>query len=88
VTKSEFLSKAGNLELLVGDSVILGRPREFNSGSVGWNISAKVAVTIPGGGKLTVQVCGNVVAVDSRDWLTGAANANGAEISLEDLPAK
>jgi len=73
MTKNEFVSNAKPLQVNIGNSTLLAKPRQFKSekGSVGYNVSGKVPVTLPDGSVAMLQVSGNLTVCGSGDWQQG-----------------
>ena len=69
VTKDEFVGRAGALLLHVNGSTVVGTPKQFSTGSVGWNFNGKVEVH-KGEETYTVQVSGNAIVVKSKESST------------------
>ena len=88
VSKEAFLASAPTLTLLVrlpdGTTRDLGAvaPREFSTGSFGWNVNAKTVVEV-GGQAVSVQVGANLTVVGSKD-----APASGGVPAAGPAPAK
>lgn len=66
VSRSEFSANAKPVVVTINGKEYQAVPKEFSTGSLGWNINDKVNVDI--GGKLvTVQVGMNLTVVGSKD---------------------
>jgi len=66
ITRAEFARDAKPVEVQIGDKKYTAVPKEFSTGSLGWNINDKVTIDI--GGKLvTVQIGMNLTVVGSQD---------------------
>jgi hypothetical protein len=73
VTREEFKQHAKPLQIVIGDRTFHAGPREFSTGSLGWNVSEKMYVEI-NGHQVALQVGLNITVVGSKD-LPGAASA-------------
>jgi hypothetical protein len=62
-TKKDWVASAKPIAIQVEGQSVVCTPRQFSSGSVGYNASGKVLID---GHK--VQVGGNLVVVGSKDW--------------------
>jgi hypothetical protein len=66
ITRAEFAQHAKPVEVQIGDKKYTAAPKEFSTGSLGWNINDKITLDI--GGKLvTVQIGMNLTVVGSKD---------------------
>ena len=64
--RAEFAEHAKPVTVQIGDKKYTAVPKEFSTGSLGWNINDKVTIDI--GGKLvTVQIGMNLTVVGSKD---------------------
>ncbi len=90
MTKQGFMSAAQPIQLTVGGVPAVATPKRFSpekpaaQQKVGYNISAKVAIPLPGGTKIA-QFSGNLIIVGSQDWpendtlaISGPAASAGA----------
>ena len=79
LTRVEFLEKAKPLNIIIDNVPMTAPPREFSTGSLGWNLNSKTTMDI-GGVTVTVQIGMNVTLVGSKD-LPGRATPpeNAAE---------
>ena len=80
ITRAEFAQHAKPVEVQIGDKKYTAAPKEFSTGSLGWNINDKITLDI--GGKLvTVQIGMNLTVVGSKDLpkSEGAAVPVGSE---------
>jgi hypothetical protein len=77
MTKNDFVANAKPLTVNIGGSALLAKPRQFKSekGSVGFNVSGKVPVTLPDGSTAMLQVSGNLTVCGSGDWEQGEEKA-------------
>lgn len=66
VTRAEFQSKAQTVRVMIGDREYVAQPKEFSTGSLGWNINDKIPIEI-GGKSVTVQIGLNLTVVGSKD---------------------
>ena len=66
ISRSEFLAHAKPVSVIINGKEYQAVPKEFSTGSLGWNINDKV--NVENGGKLvTVQVGMNLTVVGSKD---------------------
>jgi hypothetical protein len=66
VTRAEFTEKAKSVEVVIDGTKMIAAPREFSTGSLGWNISNKMTIQI-GDKPVTVQVGLNLTVVGSKE---------------------
>ena len=66
VSRAQFKEKAKAIEVVIDGNKMVGAPREFSTGSLGWNISSKMTMMIDGAA-VTVQVGLNLTIVGSKD---------------------
>jgi hypothetical protein len=66
VSRGEFTEKAKPLEVVIDGNKMIAAPREFSTGSLGWNISNKTTLMI-GDKPVTVQIGLNVTVVGSKE---------------------
>lgn len=66
LTRPEFLEKAKPLAITIDGVPMTAPPREFSTGSLGWNLNNKTTMDI-GGTTVTVQIGMNVTLVGSKD---------------------
>ena len=66
VTRKEFIEKAKPVEVVIDGNKMIGAPREFATGSLGWNISSKMTLMV-GDKPVTVQVGLNLTLVGSKE---------------------
>lgn len=84
ITKATFLEKGPSATLLVRFAdgkereLAVVSPREFSTGSFGWNVNAKTVADV-GGTQVTVQVGANLTVVGSKEAATAAAPAKAAK---------
>lgn len=72
ISRAEFAANAKPVTVQIGDKTYTAVPKEFSTGSLGWNINDKVTIDI--GGKLvTVQIGMNLTVVGSKDLPKAAA---------------
>ncbi len=84
ISRAEFTQHAKPVTVQIGDKTYTAVPKEFSTGSLGWNINDKVTIDI--GGKLvTVQIGMNLTVVGSKD-LPKAEGAPAAAVE-ETVPA-
>jgi hypothetical protein len=65
MTAEEFLAKASVLTIKIGEETKAAAPRQFSSGSVGYNLSDKVTIMIDGK-PVKFQVGVNIIAIGSK----------------------
>lgn len=66
VSREEFRQKAEPITLTVAGTTIVMDPREFSTGSLGWNASQKVTVVIDGK-RVTCQLGLNLTLANSKE---------------------
>jgi hypothetical protein len=66
ISRAEFNKSAQTLIIKVGDREFKAVPKNFSTGSLGWNVNEKMTVNI-GGTDVTVQVGMNLTIVGSKD---------------------
>jgi hypothetical protein len=66
VSRRQFKDKAQSVQVTINDKTWTARPREFATGSLGWNLNEKMEVVIDGVA-VTVQVGLNLTLVGSKD---------------------
>jgi hypothetical protein len=71
-TKSSFLESAKQLAVTVHGTTLYAEPKQFSTGSVGYNVTGKVPVTLPDGTVVKLQVSGNLTVIGSKDWQEAA----------------
>lgn len=84
LSRPEFLEKAKALAITIDGVAMQAPPREFSTGSLGWNLNNKTTMDI-GGTSVMVQIGMNVTLVGSKD-LPGRKPAEG-EAGNDDAPA-
>jgi hypothetical protein len=84
ISRAEFAANAKPVTVQIGDKTYTAVPKEFSTGSLGWNINDKVTIDI-GGKPVTVQIGMNLTVVGSKD-LPQAAGAHSAPAE-ETVPA-
>jgi hypothetical protein len=83
ITRGQFRQHARPLSIKIGDREFLAVPKEFSTGSLGWNVNDKVSVEI-GGTPVTVQIGMNLTLVGSKDLPPDPSTpAAGAETNEE-----
>jgi hypothetical protein len=78
ISRPEFLEKAKTLAITIDGVAMQAPPREFSTGSLGWNLNNKTTMDI-GGKTVTVQIGMNVTLVGSKDLPGRAVAPEGAE---------
>jgi hypothetical protein len=72
ISRAEFSQSAKPVTVQIGEKTYTAVPKEFSTGSLGWNINDKVTIDI--GGKLvTVQIGMNLTVVGSKELPKAAA---------------
>jgi hypothetical protein len=66
ITRAEFAASAQAVTVKIGDREYTAQPKEFSTGSLGWNINDKVTIDI-GGKPVTVQIGLNLTIVGSKE---------------------
>ena len=66
ISRQEFKEKGKPIEVIIDGNKMIGAPREFSTGSLGWNISSKMTMMI-GEHAVTVQVGLNLTIVGSKE---------------------
>ena len=66
ITRAEFLEQAQTLSITILEQTMQAPPREFSTGSLGWNVNNKTVIDIAGK-KVTVQIGLNVTLVGSKE---------------------
>jgi hypothetical protein len=66
ITRAQFRQHAKPLTIKVGEREYKAVPKEFSTGSLGWNVNEKMTVDI-GGTEVTVQIGMNLTVVGSKD---------------------
>ena len=69
VSRAEFRDKAKPITVQINGSSVLAEPKEFSTGSLGWNVNGKTVLDV-GGTPVTVQVGLNLTLVGSKELLT------------------
>ena len=82
VTRVDFLSQAKPLAITIDGVAMSAPPREFSTGSLGWNLNSKTTMDI-GGTSVTVQIGMNVTVVGSKD-LPGRAVVAAEPVASDD----
>ena len=79
ISRAEFAAQAKPVTVQIGDKSYTAVPKEFSTGSLGWNINDKITIDI-GGKFVTVQIGMNLTVVGSKDLPKneGAPAAAGA----------
>lgn len=65
MSAEEFLAAAGALTLDVGGSKVVAKPKQFSTGSYGWNYCGKLDAPVDGG-SIKVQASVNLIVVGSK----------------------
>ena len=73
VTRQQFKDNAKPIEVVIDGQKMIADPREFSTGSLGWNINGKITLMV-GDTRVTVQVGMNLTLVGSKELPKDAAN--------------
>jgi hypothetical protein len=66
ITRAQFQAHAKPLQVTIGDRTFTAAPKNFSTGSLGWNINDKITIEIDGK-PVAVQVGMNLTVVGSKD---------------------
>jgi hypothetical protein len=66
VSLSQFLEKAEPLKVVINGQEMLAEVKSFSTGSFGWYINGKIAVTVDGK-PVSVQIGMNMTVVGSKE---------------------
>ncbi len=77
ITRADFQAKAKPVTVTIGDRTYQAVPKEFSTGSLGWNINDKIQVDV-GGTPVTVQVGMNLTVIGSKDLPGSSAVASSS----------
>ncbi|HZT81511.1 MAG TPA: hypothetical protein VFA26_14895 [Gemmataceae bacterium] len=66
ITRADFRGHAKPITVKIGDKEYVAVPKEFSTGSLGWNINDKAVVEI-NGKAVTVQIGMNLTVVGSKE---------------------
>ena len=66
LTRAEFKANAKPLNVTIGERTYNAVPKEFSTGSLGWNVNDKLTLEI-GGKTVTVQVGLNLTVIGSKE---------------------
>ena len=66
VTRQQFKDNAKAIEVVINGQKMIAEPREFSTGSLGWNINGKLVLQV-GETPVTVQVGLNLTLVGSKE---------------------
>lgn len=66
ISRAAFKANAKPMAVTIGDKQYQAIPKEFSTGSLGWNINDKVTLDI-GGTLVTVQIGMNLTLVGSKE---------------------
>lgn len=59
MTKNDFVNSAKEIRGTIGGQPIVAKPRVFESGNVGYNITGKMRIALPDGGTGRIQISGS-----------------------------
>ena len=86
LTRPEFLEKAKPINVTIDTMALQAPPREFSTGSLGWNLNSKTTMDI-GGTPVTVQIGMNITLVGSKDLPGRKVDAGEPQVD-EDVDSK
>lgn len=66
ITRAEFAQLAQPVEVVIAGQTLQALPKEFSTGSLGWNLNEKITVQL-GDRRVQVQVGLNLTIVGSKD---------------------
>lgn len=66
VSRQQFKDGAKAIEVVIAGQKMIAEPREFSTGSLGWNINGKIILQV-GDTPVTVQVGLNLTLVGSKE---------------------
>jgi hypothetical protein len=66
ITRKQFREKAKPMTITIGDKQYQAVPKEFSTGSLGWNVNDKITIDIDGT-FVTVQIGMNLTLVGSKE---------------------
>jgi hypothetical protein len=66
ISRADFLAKAEPVKISLNGFETMAGPREFSTGSFGWNLNTKATIMVDGK-PITVQVGCNLTVVGSKD---------------------
>ncbi len=71
ITKNEFMETVKPVVITINGVNVPCEVREFSTGSVGFVMAGKVAITLPDGSKGELVCNGNLVMIGSKKWEQG-----------------
>lgn len=80
ITRAQFTAHAQTMVVTINGKEYNAQPKEFSTGSLGWNINDKVIVEIAGK-QVTVQIGMNLTVVGSKDLPKEASASEPADAS-------
>jgi hypothetical protein len=66
ISRSDFLSKAKPVKILIGEVPLMAEVKEFSTGSLGWYLNAKTTIEVDGT-PVAVQIGMNLTIVGSKE---------------------
>jgi hypothetical protein len=66
ISRAEFRDKAQVIKIVIADRGYVAVPKEFSTGSLGWNVNDKIQLQISGK-IVTVQVGLNLTVIGSKE---------------------
>lgn len=70
-TKAEYMAGATEITITIGNRTFVATPKEFSTGSVGFNVNDKVDIKLSNGKVVKHQLGINIIAVGSKEWEDG-----------------
>jgi hypothetical protein len=70
ISREDFLAKAQPVKVELNGFPMTAEPREFSTGSFGWNVNGKATITVDGK-PVSVQVGMNLTVIGSKDMPRG-----------------
>src|SRR5262249_17412540 len=81
ISRAEFRTHAKAMIVKIGDKEYQAIPKEFSTGSLGWNVNDKITLEI-GGQHVAVQIGMNLTVVGSKELpQDAAATPSGTEVA-------
>jgi hypothetical protein len=77
VSREEFRRGAKPLPVKIGDVPLVATPKEFSTGSFGWNLNGQTVVMV-GGVPVKVQIGLNLIVANSREAATAPVPASAS----------
>jgi hypothetical protein len=77
ISRAEFKAHAKKMSITIGGKSYDASPREFSTGSLGWNVNDKLTIEIDGK-DVTVQIGMNLTVVGSKELPQEGGSAGAA----------